>query len=103
VFKLLVFLLVVAGVVLFFHDKQQSADLAKAQADNAQLTQQLSDKDSALNALQLKLQQAQAQAQAQAAAPPAQQAGFSRPNSTPSNAWRFGPTPLDIKPVSGSR
>ena len=57
--NLLFFLIVLAGVGLFFHDKQQTADLAKAQADNAQLAQQLSDAQAALNGARLQLNQAQ--------------------------------------------
>jgi len=42
--NLVIFLLLLALVGLGFHDKQQSDDLAKAQQDNALLTQQLSEK-----------------------------------------------------------
>ncbi len=59
--SLLLFLLLVGGVCLYFHDKQQSADLAKALDDNASLTQQLADKQSTINGLQLKVQQLTAQ------------------------------------------
>lgn len=55
--NLLLFLLILAAAVLYFHDKQQTADLVKAQADNAQLTQQLADKDTAFNQLQARMQQ----------------------------------------------
>jgi len=47
---------------LFFHDKQQTADLGKAQAENAQLTDQLAAYQSQVVQLQIKLQQATAQA-----------------------------------------
>jgi len=55
--NLFVFLLVVAGAGLFFHDKQQTAALAKAQQDNDALNQQLTDKTSALTTAQARLQQ----------------------------------------------
>lgn len=99
--KLLVFLLVVASVILFFHDKQQSASLAKAQEDNAQLTQQVSDKDTALNSLQAKFQQLAAQSTQQAAVPnPLNRAGASA-SATPNADWRFQSTSLD-KPFNAS-
>ena len=55
--NLLLILLVLAGVGLYFHDKQQTADLLKAQQENALLTQQLSDKDAALTSLQARARQ----------------------------------------------
>jgi hypothetical protein len=65
--NLLLFLLVLAGVGLFFHDKQQTADLKKAEDENAQLTQQLADKEGAFNTMQARMQQLNAQAASQAA------------------------------------
>ncbi len=58
---LLLLLLLAGGVCLYFHDKQQSADLAKEQDDNASLTQKLADQQSTINGLQLKVQQLTAQ------------------------------------------
>jgi peptidoglycan hydrolase CwlO-like protein len=65
----MVFLLVLAAVGLFFHYKQQTADLAKAQSDNDALTQQLADKETAFDALQAKVRQLTAQLASEQAAP----------------------------------
>ncbi len=67
--NLLLFALLVASGILFFHDKQQSADLVREQAENAQLTQQLASYQTAFAALQDKARQLSAQAAAKAAAP----------------------------------
>jgi hypothetical protein len=64
--NLLVFLLVLAAAGLFFHDRQQTADLNTAQQANDLLTQQLTDKTTALTTLQNKYQQLSAQLAAQA-------------------------------------
>jgi hypothetical protein len=55
--NLLLILLVLAGVGLYFHDRQQTADLLKAQQDSDVLRQQLSDKDAALTTLQAQVRQ----------------------------------------------
>ena len=75
----MLFLLVVAGAVLFLHDKQQTADLNKALDENAQLTQQLADKEAAFNGAQARMQQLSAQAASQAAAPAPQAARAAAP------------------------
>ena len=54
---LLIVLLLLAGVGLFFHDKQQTSDLAKARADNDQLTQQLASYQTAYAQLQARMRQ----------------------------------------------
>jgi hypothetical protein len=54
---LLIVLLLLAGVGLFFHDKQQTNDLAKARADNDQLNQQLASYATAYNQLQARMRQ----------------------------------------------
>jgi multidrug resistance efflux pump len=68
--KTLIFLVVVCVAVgLFFHDKQQTADLTKANADNATLTQQVQTLTQNLQAYQNAVYQLKAQlATAQAAA-----------------------------------
>jgi uncharacterized protein YlxW (UPF0749 family) len=60
--KFLVFLALLAAVIgLYFHDKQQTADLTKEQQENADLTQQLTAYQSAV--YQLKAQAARLNAQ----------------------------------------
>ena len=90
--NLLVFLLVLAAVGLFFHDKQQTADLTQARSDNVVLTQQFQDKEAAYNGLQLKVQQLTAQI-AQISAQGAMQSHLSPPGApaaTPDpGAWRL--------------
>ena len=88
--NLLVFLLVLATAGLYFHDKQQTADLAQSQQDNATLTQQLADKDAALTKLQ------------QSAARPTQPyaAALTRPAASAaalnqSNSWSLQGSSLD--------
>jgi len=72
--KFLLFVaLLAAAVGLFFHDKQQTADLAKALQENADLTQQLSTYQSSV--YQLKAQAARLNAQVAS-----QSAIVSRPN-----------------------
>jgi hypothetical protein len=58
---LLILGLIAAGVCIYLHDQNQAAQLDKAAADNALLTQQLADKQPAINGLQLKLQRLTAQ------------------------------------------
>ncbi len=55
--NLLVILVIAAAVGLFFHDKQQTADLAKAQSDNDALTKQLQDSQAEANGLKVKVQE----------------------------------------------
>jgi len=53
--------MILAGVGLFFHDRQQTADLATALSENAQLTRQLAEEKSTNEALQLQVRQLTAQ------------------------------------------
>jgi len=91
--NLLLFLLILATAGLFFHDKQQTADLGKAQQDNALLTQQLADKDAAL----AKAQQVAAQPVSMYSTP----AQVSRPAApstsalNQSNTWSLQGSSLD--------
>ena len=87
--NLLLFLLVLATAGLYFHDKQQTADLTKSQQDNALLSQQLADKDAALTKLQ--------QSAAQSTQPYAGAARPAAPASTlnQSNAWNLQGSSLD--------
>ncbi len=77
----MVLLLIAAGVGLFFHDKQQTADLAKAQSDNDSLTKQLGDTQAELNGLKLKVQQYAAAAAAVTQVPHNQVGPASTPNA----------------------
>jgi hypothetical protein len=64
--SLLLFLLLVAAVGLFFHDRQESAGRERAEALNDQLSQQITTKDATITDLQVKVQQmANAAAQTQ--------------------------------------
>ncbi len=67
--NLILFVLLIVSGALFFHDKQQTADLAKAQEENAQLTTQLSNYQSSFAELQARDRQLTAQISAQPAAP----------------------------------
>lgn len=58
---LFIFLLIVVCIGLFFHDKQQTADLTKAQTENAQLVDELSTSQSQLTQLQERNRQLSAQ------------------------------------------
>lgn len=55
--NLLIFILLLAGGFYYFHDKQETADLAKIQAENEALNQQLLDAQASINGLRLRAQQ----------------------------------------------
>jgi len=54
--ELLILILLAATVGLYFHDKQQTSELEKAQSDNAQLSEQLTNYETSYNALLAKTQ-----------------------------------------------
>jgi hypothetical protein len=87
--NLLFFLLVVATAGLFFHDKQQTADLAKAQQDNATLTQQLADKTAEVEKAQ------QARVAAPQAAVPTLTSRPLQPSAAPQSTWSLQGSSLD--------
>jgi len=103
--KSVLFLIVlVAAVALFFHDKQQTADLDKAQADNAQLTQQLSDKDATISGLQSKIQQMTAQSASAAVAARRAVTPGTEQSANPSSGswgWQGSGSPLDRPAYKG--
>ena len=59
--NLLLFVLILVGTSLYFRDKQHTEDLLQAQQENASLKQQLTDKETALSALQAKTGQSNLQ------------------------------------------
>ena len=95
--NLLFFLAVVAAIGLYFHDKNAGEQIAKLQEENTQLNQQITDKDSALNALQLKVQQARATLPATSLMIQSAPASGAPPVAASSTGddWRFKPTTLD--------
>lgn len=66
--NLFIFILILGCAGLYFHDKQQTAHLSRAEADNAQLTQQLSAEQAAVASLQSAARNQAAAFQAQASA-----------------------------------
>lgn len=79
--NLLVFLLVVAAIGLFFHDKQQTADLARARADNATLTDEIGKYESQVGQLEAQARQLAAQL--------AQETGHIQGQSQPQSQSQF--------------
>ena len=69
---LFIIVLLLAIVGLFFHDKQQTADMNKAQSDNAVLIQQLADSQNRYNALLSRTRSQSFQAAQQPASTPSQ-------------------------------
>jgi hypothetical protein len=88
---LFIMVLLVAVVGLFFHDKQQTTNLTRAQSDNELLQQQLTDSQSQYNALL-----ARTKAQSFQAGQPAP--GSSQFQLKMSHLQDSGPNPLDRPP-----
>jgi len=69
---LFIIVLLLAMLGLFFHDKQQTTDLNKAQSDNALLTQQLTDTQNEYNQLLAKTKNVEAFQDAHPSSSPSQ-------------------------------
>jgi hypothetical protein len=87
---ILILLAALGGVI--FHDKQQTAELARVQDENAQLTQQLATYQLQYSQLQAKMRQVST---SQAGFQPEPAPGKSRSGLQTLHLQDLGPNPLD--------